>query len=39
LIVFWAIGFLAYNAGSVIHILLIIAIISILLRFIKGKKI
>lgn len=38
LIVLWAIGFLAYGAGSLIHILLIIAIIAILLRIIQGKK-
>jgi hypothetical protein len=36
LIIFWAIGFFAYSAGSIIHILLIIAVIAILLRIIKG---
>jgi hypothetical protein len=36
LIIFWAIGFFAYSAGSIIHILLIIAIVAILLRIIKG---
>jgi hypothetical protein len=36
LIIAWAIGFLGYHAGSVIHILLIIAIIAILLRVIRG---
>ena len=39
LIIFWAIGFFAYSAGAIIHILLIIAVISIILRVIKGKKI
>ena len=38
LIIAWAIGFFAYSAGSIIHILLIIALISILLRIIQGKK-
>jgi hypothetical protein len=38
LIIFWAIGFFAYSAGAVIHILLIIAIISILLRIIQGNE-
>ena len=38
LVLFWAIGFLAYNAGGLIHILLIIAVIAILLRVIKGKR-
>ena len=36
LIIAWAIGFLGYHAGGVIHILLIIAIIAILLRVIRG---
>lgn len=39
LIIFWAIGFFAYSAGSIIHVLLVIAIIAILLRLIQGKKI
>ena len=39
LVIFWAIGFIAYSAGSIIHILLIIAIIAILLRLINGEKI
>lgn len=39
LIIFWAIGFFAYSAGSIIHILLVIAIIAILLRLIQGDKI
>lgn len=39
LIIFWAIGFFALNVGSIIHILLVIAAISILLRIIQGKKI
>ncbi len=38
LIVAWAIGFLGYNAGGLIHILLVIAVISILLRIIQGRK-
>ncbi len=37
LIIFWAIGFFAYSAGSIIHILLVIAIISILFRVIRGS--
>ncbi|MBC5842793.1 MAG: lmo0937 family membrane protein [Flavobacteriaceae bacterium] len=38
LVLFWAIGFFAYSAGSIIHILLVIAIIAILFRLIQGKK-
>jgi len=39
LIIFWALGFFVYSAGALIHILLVIAVISILLRFIQGEKI
>jgi hypothetical protein len=39
LIIFWAIGFFAYSAGAIIHILLVIAVIAVLLRLIQGKKI
>ncbi|UQD56675.1 lmo0937 family membrane protein [Flavobacterium sp. K5-23] len=38
LVFFWALGFFAYNLGSIIHILLVIAIIAVLLRLIQGKK-
>ena len=39
LILFWLIGFFAYSAGGIIHILLVIAIIAILLRVIQGSRI
>jgi hypothetical protein len=39
LLIAWAIGFFAYSAGSIIHILLVIAVIAILVRVIQGKKI
>lgn len=39
LIVLWAVGYFAFSAGYVIHILLVIALISILLRIIQGDKI
>jgi hypothetical protein len=38
LVIIWATGFLAYNAGNVIHILLVIAIIAVLLRVIGGRR-
>ena len=38
-IIMWAIGFLGYHMGGIIHILFVIAIIAILIRIIKGKKI
>jgi hypothetical protein len=39
LIIGWAIGFLAYGAGGLIHLLLMIAFIAVILRVIKGKSI
>jgi len=39
LIILWAIGYFAYSASGLIHILLGIAIIAILLRVIQGDKI
>jgi hypothetical protein len=38
MIILWAIGFFAYSAGAVIHILLVIAVIAILLRLIQGRR-
>lgn len=37
LIILWAAGYFTYNAGGIIHILLVIAVIAILLRVIKGR--
>lgn len=39
LIIAWAIGFIGYSAGGIIHILLVIAVIAIILRLIQGKKV
>ncbi|MBC5842783.1 MAG: lmo0937 family membrane protein [Flavobacteriaceae bacterium] len=38
LIIFWAIGFFAYSAGGIIHILLVIALIAVILRIIQGRR-
>jgi hypothetical protein len=39
LIIAWAIGFLGYHASGLIHILLVIAVIAIVLRLIRGSGI
>lgn len=39
LVIAWAIGFLGYHAGGLIHILLVIAIIAVLLRLIRGQRV
>ncbi|MBK7408385.1 MAG: lmo0937 family membrane protein [Saprospirales bacterium] len=38
LVIAWLIGFLGYGAGSLIHILLVIAIIVVILRVIQGRS-
>jgi len=38
LIIGWAIGTFAYAAGSLIHILLVIAIISVILGFLRRDR-
>lgn len=38
LIIFWAIGYFAYSATGLIHILLIIAVIAVVLRLIQGRR-
>lgn len=39
LIIAWAIGFIGYSAGGLIHILLVIALVAVILRVIQGRKI
>ena len=39
LIIGWLLGFFAFNAGGIIHVLLVIAVILIILKLIQGKKI
>ncbi|MFN3916161.1 MAG: lmo0937 family membrane protein [Flavobacteriales bacterium] len=38
MIIFWAIGFFAYSVGGIIHVLLVLAIISFLVRIVSGNK-
>ena len=37
LIIGWLLGFFVFHAGGLIHILLVIAIIAIILRIIRGR--
>ncbi len=39
LVIAWAIGFLGYSAGGLIHILLVIAVIAVIFRVIQGRRI
>ncbi|MCE8426520.1 MAG: lmo0937 family membrane protein [Candidatus Methanoperedens sp.] len=38
LVILWLFGFLFHLAGSLIHILLVVAIIVLLIRIIQGRK-
>jgi hypothetical protein len=39
LIIGWAIGFIGYSVGGIIHVLLVIALIAVILRIIQGRKV
>jgi hypothetical protein len=39
LIIGWLLGFFVFSAGGLIHILLVVAIIAILLRLIRGDRV
>jgi hypothetical protein len=39
LIIGWAVGFFAYSAGGLIHVLLVIAVVAIVLRLIRGRDV
>ena len=38
LIIIWAIGFLGFHAGGIIHAVLVIGIILFLFQIISGRK-
>lgn len=37
LVILWLVGYFGFDAGYLIHILLVIAVITILLRVIRGN--
>jgi hypothetical protein len=37
LVIIWAIGFFGFAAGGIIHLLLVIAIVAVLLKFIRRE--
>lgn len=39
LIIGWLLGFFVFSAGSIIHILLVVAVVAILLRLIRGRSV
>lgn len=38
LVTIWAFNYFLYNAGDIIHILLVIAVIALLVRVIRGNS-
>jgi hypothetical protein len=38
LLIGWALGFFVFSASGIIHVLLVIAVIAILLRLIRGSS-
>jgi len=39
LVIGWAIGYFGYHTGELIHILIVIAIIAVLFRVIRGRDV
>jgi hypothetical protein len=39
LIIGWLVGFFAFHVGSIIHVLLVIAVIVILVKVIQGRRV
>ena len=37
LVILWALGLFAFHLGNIIHVLLVLAIIAVLFRLIKGR--
>jgi hypothetical protein len=38
LFLLWMLGFFAFHAGGIIHLLLVVAVISVLVRIITGRR-
>lgn len=38
LVIAWAIGFLGFQAGGIIHILLVIAVIAFIIKLVSGRR-
>ncbi|MGD9931914.1 MAG: lmo0937 family membrane protein [Mangrovibacterium sp.] len=38
LVIGWAIGFLGFHSGGIIHVLLVIAIIAVIINLIQGRR-
>ena len=39
LLILWLLGFIVHPVGSLIHILLVIALVVIIVRLVQGKRV
>ncbi len=39
LVVLWLLGFMTHVAGGLIHLLLVIAVIMVILHFVRGRSV
>ena len=39
LVVLWALGFCAFHAGGLIHVLIVIALIVLVIRLLQGRRV
>ena len=39
LLILWLLGFAVFHVGSLIHLLLVIALVVIIVRLVQGKKV
>jgi hypothetical protein len=39
LVVLWALGFFAFHVGGLIHTLIVIALIILIVRLLKGRRV
>ncbi len=39
LIIGWLLGFFAFHAGGIIHVLLVLAVIAIVIKLIQGRSV
>ena len=39
MVILWAIGYFGYHTSGIIHLLLVIAVVAVLIRVIRGDRI
>lgn len=39
LVVLWALGFFALHVGDLVHVLLVIAVVIVIVRLLRGRKV